>query len=54
MQCRSSVLDPEYIGRVVIVTSIVDELVAQRHYHVEADFAISKPMIRYVAHQQSL
>jgi hypothetical protein len=48
------VLDPEYVGRAVFLSSIVDELGTKRHYNVEADFAISKPMIRYVAHQQSL
>ena len=38
MRCRSIVLVPEYVGRVVYLTSIVDELVAQRHYHVEDRF----------------
>jgi hypothetical protein len=54
MRRQSIVLVPEYIGRLVFLSSLVDELGTKRHYHVEADFAISKPMIRYVAHQQSL
>jgi hypothetical protein len=33
------VLDPEYIGRAVFLTSlIIDELGTKRHYHVEDGF----------------
>jgi hypothetical protein len=49
MRCQSEVLDPEYIGRVVIVTSIIGVLVEPRHYHVDDGIDISFPVVEYLA-----
>ena len=38
MRCQSSLLDSEYVGRVVYLTSIVDEFGTKMHYHFEDRF----------------